>query len=75
MTTPHSEARPPRWAEAIVRLLLAPEDPRSWRSGLCWERRRRAWQDRGEESAEGDQEERLTRINSSARGASTPRRS
>jgi hypothetical protein len=26
MTTPHSDARPPRWAEAILRLLLAPED-------------------------------------------------
>ena len=26
MSTPHSHARPPRWAEAILRLLLKPED-------------------------------------------------
>jgi hypothetical protein len=26
MSTPHSQARPPQWAEAILRLLLKPED-------------------------------------------------
>ena len=26
MNTPHSDARPPRWAEAILRVLLKPHD-------------------------------------------------
>lgn len=39
MSTPHSHARPPRWAETILRLLLKPDDRDRVSDDLLWEYR------------------------------------